>query len=543
MELLSCPRCGESKLIEKGNNYRCEVCGATVTPKQKENLEQRLDELRKQGEFVDIGRSRTLLRTALRAQFPKPNEIINHCLDILKLIPDDFKAGFFKAFYCRKGARKEYHAFIDEHKTDKIGEYDKSVVYPFLIDQMDYEDEAAVKDFLRAQGDIATYQDRVNKALHQREIENDLFANITRDVFVSHKSDDFDRIYPFIQLLEDDGYECWYNERNLPKDTDNYKSNIEQAIKSCKIFLVFASHKAMMSKDVQWELDIAEKYKKKLRIEYRLENRENTTKFKEFFDGYQWIDGSVIGQGEALLKKVYDYSKKAKQLEDGGSIDDESEEEIEEEPKHSSAPRSAREADDADAKLRAARQAFAAGGMGFFDCYEQALVLEQENVFGAKKLKDDAKKSILKMEDAMVQERREFPRKLDVQDETQTEFANRVLAVRSAHKSHNFGPLSSKFADLFREMNEFLNRKKGNSTPSKKSSSRSSSSSYAPTTSGSSSSSYSNNTYVSPEAKRQKRSGTIILILGILMLFSPLFIVGIILVIVGVNKLRKAGSA
>lgn len=533
MELLSCPRCGESRLVEKGNTYKCEVCGATVTAKQKEDLEQRLEQLRLRGEFVDIGRSRALLRTALRAQYVNAEEVIKHCIDILKLIPDDFKAGFFKAFYTRSATRREYHSFLDEHKSDKLSHYDKDTVYPFLIDRMDFEDEAAVKDFLRAQGDSSLCQDQVAKALRQREIENDLFANITRDVFISHKSDDFDRIFPLIQQLEDDGFECWYNERNLPKDIANYKSNIEQAIKSCKIFLVFASHKAMMSKDVQWELDIAEKYEKKFRIEYRLDNRENTTKFKEFFDGVQWIDGSVAEQGDALLKRVYEASKLARKLEEGAPVEEE-EEPVREEPPKKTVKDAKKE--DIDNKLSAARQAYAQGGMKLFESYEMALVLEAEDVPGAKKLKEEAKRAILRMEDQMVGERHEYPRHLDREDDYHIEFAQRVIDVRSEHKNHNFGPVSSKYAALFREMNDFLSRGGEKAEKSRKKSA----SKPSPLWGGSSSSSSDSSDSLSPYQKKQKRNGTIMLVIGILMLFSPLFFLGLILIILGASKIRKA---
>ena len=46
VELLSCPRCGESKLVEKNGNFVCPVCNASFTPKQKDDFVEKMEELR-----------------------------------------------------------------------------------------------------------------------------------------------------------------------------------------------------------------------------------------------------------------------------------------------------------------------------------------------------------------------------------------------------------------------------------------------------------------------------------------------------------------
>ena len=166
-------------------------------------------------------------------------------------------------------------------------------------------DEAPTREFLKRQGD-ENLLERLNQALKQRDREEDLFANVPRDIFICHAHADFERIKPLLDKLEqEENYSLWYSERNLPRDTINYRDNILKAIANCKVFLVFASSFSMGSKDVQWELDAAENFPAERRVEYRLEDRGNNVRFKHFFDGIQWIDGSKQEDYPLLAERLY----------------------------------------------------------------------------------------------------------------------------------------------------------------------------------------------------------------------------------------------
>ncbi len=304
LHLLTCPNCGESKLKEENGLFSCRVCGTTLDQNKAEDFANRLEAMMNSKGEADIGRLRYLLNQEINKPLWHKSLIESYCRDILTLIPDDFKAGFCLAFIHAKKFPREYESFLSSHESIQLSGYDKRFIYPLLIDQCSYEALASTKDFLLAQGDLDLCASRLEDAMRAREEENDRFANIERDVFVCHASSELDKIMPIIEKLEGDGYTCWYSERNLPKDIENYKVGIENAIRSCRIFLAFMSTASIMSKDCQWEMDIAEAQGKSLRAEYRLEERKNNPKFKRFFDGIQWIDGALEDASDELTERI-----------------------------------------------------------------------------------------------------------------------------------------------------------------------------------------------------------------------------------------------
>ena len=307
LESLKCPCCGESNLKrDERGFYHCAYCDSLLSPKDAASYAERVEKILLAKGEADIGRLRFLLNEELAKPFYDKASIELTCRDIQALVPEDFKAAFVRAFIESKRFPGNYDAFLNKYKKIPLGAFDKKFAYPLMVDLCPYAHLHTVKEFLLAQGDYEQWSSRLEKAKKERMEENERFANIERDVFICHSSFDFARIAPIIKYLEEDGFTCWYSQRNLPKDVDNYKIGIEQAIESCRVFLVFMSTSSIMSKDCQWEMDIAKKLGKAKRVEYRLEDRRNNPKFAQFFDGIQWIDGAFNENYEDLSFRIND---------------------------------------------------------------------------------------------------------------------------------------------------------------------------------------------------------------------------------------------
>ena len=301
-----CPLCCESNLIKDGDLFRCKVCGSTLTPETMEGLEETLQKLMDQGKSCDLGNMRRLLRDRLAAEHVSWQTVAEAASDILRAIPDDFQAGFFYAYANRKSHRNEYVFFLKSRANDQLSDYVKKLVYPYLIDGCDANSLiiGAVREFLICQGDYKKEEKRLDEALRQRDKENSYFADMERELFICHAHSDIEKILPLIKYLEDvEALNCWYSERNLPKDCDNYKEEIERAIRNCKAFVAFLSYDCAHSEDVKWELTIAKDLGKPIRIEYRLEDIPNPHHFKSFFDGIQWIDGFNASRANEIAEK------------------------------------------------------------------------------------------------------------------------------------------------------------------------------------------------------------------------------------------------
>jgi hypothetical protein len=136
------------------------------------------------------------------------------------------------------------------------------------------------------------YLDLLHTIITQRIRQEELYDDIPRDVFVSYRSTDQDVATKVVNVLEQDGLQCWISSRNLrPNDNINYWESIERAIEQCEVFLVVSSQEAMLSRDVKREISFAQSLNKK-RFEIKTDNAPSTTFFKVFFDGFKWLDAS-----------------------------------------------------------------------------------------------------------------------------------------------------------------------------------------------------------------------------------------------------------
>lgn len=77
-----------------------------------------------------------------------------------------------------------------------------------------------------------------------------------KDVFISYKAEEFDDANWVKCTLENNGISCWMAPASIPGGS-SYASEIPQAIRSCKVFVLLLSEKSQQSKWVPRELDQA----------------------------------------------------------------------------------------------------------------------------------------------------------------------------------------------------------------------------------------------------------------------------------------------
>lgn len=301
-----CTTCGANVEVDLSlNKGTCEACGNTYVIKHAVHLQKvEVDKTR------ELKNYRLLLEQAVKYHDYKSLKL--QAKNILEIIPEDFMAKYYFAFASKKGhSPKALEAFykgrIYEATPEAVHE-----VTEHIIKEGDLSDHGLIKTFLNyiAPEKSGRYLEAFN---HKKALE-DHYSIIPRDAFLCHRSINKKETDHVLKTLENDGYQCWVSYRNLrPNDNDNYWRNIEAAIEHAKIFIVISSNEAMMSKDVQRELDISEKLKKP-RLELKIDDEVHTSLFKHFFDGIKWIDASNdLNQASIELKtRFYDLMEKVK---------------------------------------------------------------------------------------------------------------------------------------------------------------------------------------------------------------------------------------
>ena len=257
----------------------------------------------------DIQNYRQGLADAVRME--SYQEILRLARQILDILPDDAAAEYFFAYgKARQGEPSFLRAFYQKRHvlTQEISD----TLIAHIIRYGSLQDHTRIQTFIerhapqRLDDYIESYRTKV--------LKEDQYAPVPRDVFICFSSYQKTDASFVNGALKRDGYSTWISLDNLrPNDNENYWKNIEEAIHLSRIVVVLASEQAMVSPDVQKEIQLAVKYKKPL-IEIKLDDAPHTTLFKHAFDGNKWIDATsgVQTQIGTLKQRVFDLDKTLK---------------------------------------------------------------------------------------------------------------------------------------------------------------------------------------------------------------------------------------
>ncbi|MBR4336576.1 MAG: toll/interleukin-1 receptor domain-containing protein, partial [Clostridia bacterium] len=269
-----CPNCDVKYIIEQAQNFaRVEVDKTKDIKNYRQNLSR----------AIDFNDAPVIMRNAQK---------------ILDILPDDYEANYFFAYGKAKHEDDDrlLYSFLDDDALDCTDEAQERVVM-HLIKFGNIRDEKRIVQFIGRMGSASErYLNLYRQEFEKKAEEEELYDDITRDVFICHRSTDGEVANRIVRELERDGNKCWISSRNLrPNDNENYWDDIHRAVKSCRVFLVVSTRDAMISADVKKEIAFAKDLNKK-RLEVKIDDSEHTALFKDFFDGYKWIKGEEYSE-------------------------------------------------------------------------------------------------------------------------------------------------------------------------------------------------------------------------------------------------------
>ena len=231
--------------------------------------------------------------------------------EILRLVPEDFRAqALSHLVQFRRESSRGLYQFLSQ--PPECTEEEFADVFPILLRFCDFRALKLLRDktvpqCVKQKEQRAEMLAQVDWQMQRLRDESDAYAEVNRDVFICHSSENGDVALQVVDALEKDGNQCWISSRNLPPEERYYWDRIEGAVSRCSIFLVVCTDDAMQSHDVQRELKFARKYNL-ARLELKYDTAPHTTLFKDFFDGIAWVDGTgnLEEALEALKKQVKD---------------------------------------------------------------------------------------------------------------------------------------------------------------------------------------------------------------------------------------------
>lgn len=193
----------------------------------------------------------------------------------------------------------------------------------FIVDHINQFSDLNYKDVISTFLKVAApnYVNRYLESHKNRIKTEDNYAKIPRDIFICYSSKDQYIADIVVKELEKESFSCWISSRNLRKNSpDNYWNDIQAGIKNAKVFLVVSSEQAMLSKDVQKEIEFASQ--QLIRItEFKIDSSPHNVFFKHVLDGNRWVEGfndlnEGINQLKNRLFQDISYLKQTGQVKD-----------------------------------------------------------------------------------------------------------------------------------------------------------------------------------------------------------------------------------
>lgn len=336
--MIKCPQCGEeNKFIEFKDHKECYICGFIISAEKDEYSNKETETIKVLNSYLKS------LKDVLSKERYDREYVASLVKDILSIDEDNVIASCIKAYL-----NKEYYPEDFKNYILSLGKLnlDKDVLdflLRFIINNSEYKFFDSITTTLNNLKLFQEYNDLLYNAKIKLDQQDDDFADYPRDVFVCYSSNDLEYVKQLVDTIEKAGYKAWYSDRNMPKNSlskTNYKKTIEDAISKCKVFLMIMSLNSRSSKDVKWEMKVANEQNIKNRIQYCIEKVENNHETKTFFDGIQWIDASTSPQETLLLGRIYSLlnNEEIKQKDEfinefdySFQIDDHNDEEVEDE--------------------------------------------------------------------------------------------------------------------------------------------------------------------------------------------------------------------
>jgi len=192
------------------------------------------------------------------------DEILRVSSLIKDLIPNDFLANYYFS-YAKQIYGEESHLFYFLKESPLYTDDELREVVEHITDHGAINDKPAFTSFIRTHApDLLPFYLKTHQ---QRVLKEQDYLSYPRDVFISFSKYDYSKAKKIVEQLENQGYSCWINKRNLkPGLPDHGLSAIEDAIENTSVFIWLASEHSLIDLELAHQLEYAVQESKRVII-------------------------------------------------------------------------------------------------------------------------------------------------------------------------------------------------------------------------------------------------------------------------------------
>lgn len=234
-EIIQCSYCNSSILMENAFDFAERSEGLSV---EILSLRENLDDYVKKNSIQQILEISTTIKQS---------------------IPKDYLSNYFFSYAMYFTGEDIYlYSFFKTklaHTTDEV-----KVLFDHLCQRAPIEERPQIVKYLKEvlPDSVEQYESYITKRI-ERESH---YHNVPRDIYISFSKYDYNIAKEIMLLLENNGITCWISRRNLRPTGENKRSLLEDAMKLTTKVLVVSSEHAIVSRDVQTEIELAIDLKK-----------------------------------------------------------------------------------------------------------------------------------------------------------------------------------------------------------------------------------------------------------------------------------------
>jgi DNA-directed RNA polymerase subunit RPC12/RpoP len=265
MKEAKCTNCGAGlKIREVAEIIQCSYCHSSIVMENSFDFAERAE-----GELIEIASLRENLDDYVKKN--SIHQIIEISSTIKQSIPKDYLANYFFSYAMYfQGADIHLYSFFKSNLTHTNEELE--LVFKHLCHRAPIEERPQIISYLNKvlPHEVEQYKKHVSKRIEQESH----YHNVPRDLYISFSKYDYNTAKELVLILESNGISCWMSRRNLRPTGENKRSLREDAMKLTSKVLVLKSENAIVSRDVQTDIELAIDLKKEF-IEVQLGSQSN----------------------------------------------------------------------------------------------------------------------------------------------------------------------------------------------------------------------------------------------------------------------------
>lgn len=174
-------------------------------------------------------------------------------------VPRDFRANYYFAYAMyHENSEAFLYNFLKEPPTYTDNEIDEIVYH--IIRFSPIEEKPQMLRFLSTHAEYRINEYETNHRLRVSREEH--YHNVPRDFFISFSKYDYNTAKELVDVLEGLGYSSWISRRNLRPNVSDKRQAITDAIENTKCVIIITSEQALLSRDVQTDIELAIEFNK-----------------------------------------------------------------------------------------------------------------------------------------------------------------------------------------------------------------------------------------------------------------------------------------